>query len=110
MAYSAKRAGYDPLCIDLFADTDLKAIAPVERIAMSDYPHAFVEMLKKYPADIPVLYTGGLENHPAIYLELSKQRPVWGYLHPDPLHGNSIRNPEYLDSIAKTHAIRRPLH
>ena len=110
MAYSAKRAGYDPLCVDLFADTDLQAIAPVELIHMSDYPHGFVEKLKKYPANIPVLYTGGLENHPAVYLELSKQRPVWGYLHSTPQHGNSIRNPEYLDSIAKSHAIRRPLH
>lgn len=110
MACSARRAGFDPLCIDLFADTDLQAIAPVERIPMRDYPHGIVEMLRKYPADIPVLYTGGLENHPALYLAISKQRPVWGYLHPEPQHGNSIRNPMYFDQQAQQYGLHRPRH
>ena len=87
MAYSAKRAGYQPICIDLFADTDLQAIASVEAIPISDYPHGLIDRLKKYPADIPLLYTGGLENHPSVYLAMQQQRPVWGYVHPDPQHG-----------------------
>jgi uncharacterized protein len=110
MAYSAKRAGFKPICGDLFADTDLQAIATVEVIPLEDYPHGFIERLKKYPQNIPVLYTGGLENHPQVYLELQKQRPVWGYLHPAPFHGDSIRNPNFLDQVAKTKAIHRPRH
>lgn len=110
MAYSAKRAGYDPICLDLFADTDLQAIAPVEVVPLNEYPHGLIERLRKYPKHIPVVYTGGLENHPQVYLALQQQRPVWGYLHPDPQHGNSIRNPEYLDQLARTKAIHRPRH
>ena len=110
MAYSARRAGLEPISVDLFADTDLQAIAAFEVIPLEDYPHGFIERLKKYPADIPVLYTGGLENHPQVYLELQKQRPVWGYVHPDPFHGDSIRNPKYLDHIAKSNGFHRPRH
>ena len=105
MAYSARRAGFEPICIDLFADTDLQAIATAEVIPLCDYPHGIIERLKKYPPNIPVLYTGGLENHLQVYLDLQQQRPVWGYVHPDPLQGESVRHPEYLDHLAKTKAI-----
>lgn len=110
MAYSARRAGLVPLCIDLFADTDLQAIAPVEVLPLGDYPSGLVDRLKQFPPDMPVLYTGGLENHPDVYLALQHQRPVWGYVHPDPQRGNSVRNPEFLDDLARTKAIFRPLH
>ncbi len=110
MAYSAKRAGYDPLCFDLFSDTDLQSIATVEVIPINDYPHGFVERLAKYPSDIPVLYTGGIENHPSVYLALQQQRPVWGYTHPDPQSGNSIRNPLYFDIVADQSGLKRPRH
>ncbi|MFT3880897.1 MAG: ATP-grasp domain-containing protein [Gemmatales bacterium] len=110
MAYSAKRAGYCPICVDLFGDTDLQNIAAVEVIPISDYPHGLVERLAKYPSDIPLLYTGGIENHPSVYLALQQQRPVWGYLHPAPQSGNSLRNPLYFDIVADQSGLKRPRH
>lgn len=110
MAYSAKRAGFEPICVDLFGDTDLQSIAAVEIIPISDYPHGLVERLAKYPFDIPLLYTGGIENHPSVYLALQQQRPVWGYVHPAPQSGNSIRNPLYFDIVADQSGLKRPRH
>jgi uncharacterized protein len=110
MAYSARRAGFDPICVDLFGDTDLQSIAAVEVIPLSDYPHGLVDRLAKYPTDIPLLYTGGIENHPSVYLALQQQRPVWGYVHPAPQSGNSLRNPLYFDIVADQSGLKRPRH
>lgn len=110
MAYSALRAGLAPICLDLFADVDLQAVASVEAVPLRDYPSSLPERLRQYPTSTPVLYTGGLENHPDVYLEIAKERPVWGYLHPDPMRGKSVRNPEYLDIIARGYNFRRPAH
>ncbi len=74
-AQSAVRAGYDPWCIDLFADRDLRAIAPVQRCPRDGYPHAMLDMLRDYPgpSDTPVLLTGAMENHPDV-LRVIEQR------------------------------------
>jgi predicted ATP-grasp superfamily ATP-dependent carboligase len=103
-AYSALRAGFQPWCIDLFADCDLAAIAHVTQLPADEYPHGFVRAVAESAPNAPIVYTGGLENHPEVYLELAKLRPVWGYLHPEPFAGdNSIRNPLALSAFcAKT--------
>jgi len=76
-AGSALRAGWSPWCIDLFADSDLRAMAPVTRIPFADYPQRIPQLLKDAPPG-PVIYTGGLENHPRIIEQIAAEREVWG--------------------------------
>ncbi len=74
-ADSAARAGWAAWCADLFADRDLRLRADVRAIASDHYPQAFLDVLEFAPA-VPVIYTGALENHPALIAKLA--RPVWG--------------------------------
>lgn len=96
-AQSARRAGLEPWCLDLFADADLSAIAPVQAIAPADYPQGFLELLAAGPLG-PVIYTGGLENHPELIDAISDQRPVWGHLGPTL---RRVRAPERLASVLR---------
>src|SRR5688572_19898287 len=75
-AFSALRAGLRPWCVDLFADTDLTAHCHAIRL-QGKYPDAFVAALRDAPP-APLVYTGGLENHPRLIARLAKQRPLWG--------------------------------
>ncbi len=74
-AHSAVRAGFAPVCGDLFADLDLRACARVLEVA--DYPRDLAAAAAAVP-DIPWIYTGGLENHPALVRKISRSRPLWG--------------------------------
>lgn len=74
-AQSALRAGSRPAAIDLFADADLRAIAETRRI--EDYPHSFERVFDELPGDC-WLYTGGLENYPALVDRLAARRPLLG--------------------------------
>ena len=76
-AFSARGAGFDPFCIDLFADADLKACCPVIRIAFQSYPNGFSKLIREAPSG-PWIYTGGLENHPDLIEHLTTERPLWG--------------------------------
>jgi uncharacterized protein len=76
-AFSGLRAGLAPWCVDLFADADLRAVAPVRVCPINDYPDALVEMLGSAPAG-PVIYTGGLENYPALIDRIAAERSLWG--------------------------------
>lgn len=86
-AQSASRAGFDPVCADLFADEDLRAIARV--ITLQDYPRGLVEAACQAPTG-PWIYTGALENHPDVIRAISIQRPLWGN---SPEVVSRIRNP-----------------
>jgi uncharacterized protein len=76
-AFSAIRAGLRPRCADLFADADLRARCPVERLAAGDYPRRFLDLVHCSEAG-PWMYTGGLENWRKLVAEMEKQRPLWG--------------------------------
>ena len=76
-AFSALRAGLQPWCADLFADTDLQARCPVNRILFAEYPKGFAAFSAKAPPG-SWIYTGGLENHPKLVEEISASRPLWG--------------------------------
>lgn len=110
LAFSCLRADVQPFCVDLFADSDLQAVADVSIVSAVEYPQTLANVVRQFPSHWPVIYTGGIENHPQTYLSILMQRPVWGYTHPHPLHGQSIRNPKFLDSIAAKHGIHRPKH
>jgi predicted ATP-grasp superfamily ATP-dependent carboligase len=76
-AFSALRAGLCPVCADLFADTDLRACCPAERLVPGIYPRGFLNLqVLEQPG--PCMYTGGLENHPDVVAGLAQRRPLWG--------------------------------
>jgi predicted ATP-grasp superfamily ATP-dependent carboligase len=75
-AYSALRACLRPWCADLFADADLQVRCPAMRLP-GRYPHAFLDLAA---TDLPGpwMYTGGLENWPALVGRMARRRPLWG--------------------------------
>jgi predicted ATP-grasp superfamily ATP-dependent carboligase len=74
---SAARAGFSAWAVDLFADRDLRRLAPAARCPADRYPDALPELAAAFPPG-PVLYTGGLENHPGVVRRLAETRPLWG--------------------------------
>src|SRR5436305_512296 len=76
-AFSALRAGLRPWCADLFGDTDLRAVCPTLTLAIKEYPEGFLRAAAAGPPG-PWLYTGGLENRPALVDALARRRPLWG--------------------------------
>lgn len=82
-AHSLLRAGFEPWAVDLFADRDLRLVAPCARCPLDRYPAALPALADQFPPG-PVLYTGGLENYPEVVAELARRRTVLGNL-PDAL-------------------------
>jgi len=74
-AQSAIRAGLHPVCADLYADEDLRAIAKV--LPLRDYPRGLPAAVRLAPA-APWIYTGALENHPGVIEAVCRERPLWG--------------------------------
>ena len=74
-AFSAIRAGLQPICLDQFADIDLQRVANVR--AIEDYPQGLIGAMSDLP-QCPVVYTGALENHPDVLSEIADQRTVLG--------------------------------
>jgi predicted ATP-grasp superfamily ATP-dependent carboligase len=76
-AFSALRAGLCPWCADLFNDADLRNHCHTIALAPGSYPEGFVQVARQAPSG-PWLYTGGLENRPALVARLAGMRPLWG--------------------------------
>ena len=74
-AQSAVRAGYTVWGADLFADADLCAIADAR--AISRYPSGVLAELATAP-QAPWIYTGALENYPALLERMARLRKCWG--------------------------------
>ncbi|HJZ56940.1 MAG TPA: ATP-grasp domain-containing protein [Gemmataceae bacterium] len=75
--HSLARAGLSAWAVDLFADRDLALVATCARCPPDRYPAALPELARQFPPG-PVLYTGGLENHPRVVAELATDRELWG--------------------------------
>jgi predicted ATP-grasp superfamily ATP-dependent carboligase len=102
-AFSALRAGLMPWCVDLFADADLRGLCPAVRLP-GKYPDSFVDVACG-PGPGPWMYTGGLENHPALVLELSSRRPLWGN---DAAVLQCCRQPAFLRDVARDAGLPTP--
>ncbi|MEI7853127.1 MAG: ATP-grasp domain-containing protein [Planctomycetota bacterium] len=103
LAFSCIRAGYQPWCIDLYADEDLAKNCPTTRITKS-FPNEISDLIKTAPI-APILYTGGLENHPALLQLLSAERAILG------VTGNTLtnlRNTYELYNLLKSKQINTP--
>jgi len=103
-AGSALRAGFAPTGIDLFADADLAAAAPVTAIPTADYPHGFLTLARAAPPG-PWLYTGGLENHPALVQAIAAERPLLGN---DAPALRRARSPHFLADLFRKADIPHP--
>jgi predicted ATP-grasp superfamily ATP-dependent carboligase len=90
-AFSAIRCGLRPRCADYFADRDLAAVCPVDRIDPRHGARQFKDLADKL-APSPWFYTGGFENHPEWVETISRRHTLWGIGAPairrvrDPLH------------------------
>jgi len=74
-AMSARRAGFEPIAIDRFADADLQGICP----AFQRYDE--LRQLPKLARQMPMadwMYTGPLENCHALIEQLAEQRKLLG--------------------------------
>jgi uncharacterized protein len=94
---SLLRAGFQGWGIDLFADRDLKRLAPCSICPTESFPSSLPALSANFPPG-PIIYTGGLENHPEVVSELAVNRALWG----NPL--------EVLDRVRDPHVINRILN
>ena len=74
-AQCAIRAGFDPFCVDLFADVDTQACAEV--LVASPFPEQIPQLAAQFPT-APFMLTGAMENHIPIVRHLMKQRTLYG--------------------------------
>lgn len=89
------RAGYQPICLDAFADADLAAVATVQRI--EPYPDALVEALEALPR-CPLMYVGAIENLSYIIAVAEQFHRV---------HGNTVEVVEQVrDPRSLAHSLR----
>jgi uncharacterized protein len=105
-AASARRAGFEPFVLDLFADADTERLATVLKLPMDEYPHGFVELAQRVPP-MPWMYTGGLENYPDVVAAISETRELRGYSS----HWLGIvRNPSVLWLVLSGSGFDAPVH
>jgi predicted ATP-grasp superfamily ATP-dependent carboligase len=74
VATSAARAGFRVFAADLFGDHDLRAVAAAVT-TIQPYPDGIPGAVAAYPPG-PLIYTGALENHPALIARLAAERPL----------------------------------
>jgi len=74
-AAAAHHAGWTVHAADLFADADLAAVAQTQKV--DDYPKQLEQVISG-PQSGEWLYTGGLENYPALIERWSRLRPLLG--------------------------------
>ena len=77
LAFSCLRAGLRPVTCDLFYDSDLAARCPGVKIASSSWPAGILSTLERLPA-LPIIYSGGLENHPGLVRRLQDRHEIIG--------------------------------
>jgi predicted ATP-grasp superfamily ATP-dependent carboligase len=75
--HSLARGGFTAWAVDLFGDRDLERVAATALCPIDRYPDGIPELASRYLPG-PVLYTGGLENHPPIISKLVASRELWG--------------------------------
>jgi predicted ATP-grasp superfamily ATP-dependent carboligase len=102
-AFSALRAGFVPWCVDLFADADLSGRCASMRLP-GRYPDAFRDLITAEVAG-PWMYTGALENYPALVSDLAKRRKLWG-IAGEPL--TRCREPSLLANLARRAGLPAP--
>jgi predicted ATP-grasp superfamily ATP-dependent carboligase len=99
-AFSAVRAGLNVAAADLFADRDLAAVA--DATVIERWPEDIERWAKRFSSSIPLIFTGGLENHPELLGRLTSGRKIAGIIG-EPL--DIVRTPERLAALLTKHAV-----
>jgi len=80
-AYSALRAGLTPMCVDFYADRDLRAVARCERIPLDQpIPAMVTSFVAAATRAVPSawIYTGPFENYPDQVDDVGTVHRLWG--------------------------------
>ncbi|MEQ9407243.1 MAG: ATP-grasp domain-containing protein [Fuerstiella sp.] len=99
LAASAIRDGLCPVCIDMFADADLRRLLVSRFGTRTGLLHQICsfdqvpEVLRQVTSDLPVVLAGGLENHAAVVARIADDRPLAGT---PPAVIRQLRNPNRL--------------
>ncbi len=99
-AFSAVRTGLRVAAADLFADWDLASVA--ETAVIENWPADIEGWAEQFAPSVPLVYTGGLENHPVLLDRIARSRQVAGVVG-DSLR--SVRNPEKLSELMSAHGV-----
>ncbi len=108
LAESLLATGRRPLCVDFFGDSDLRRLLETHGGIYLGTISGFrelPEMVKLVSAEIPMLWTGGLENEPDILESIARQRRVCGV---SAEFVREVRMPEVLDELVRETALKRP--
>jgi predicted ATP-grasp superfamily ATP-dependent carboligase len=103
-AFSALRCGLRPFCADYFADGDLRAVCPWQRVNSEQSARDFSAISDSLPPT-PWFYTGGFENHPELVEHISRRHPLWGA---DATTLRAVRNPVEVSNVFGGAGIRCP--
>lgn len=109
LAESAADAGFRVLCADCFEDQDLQELLHRRGGSYLGRLTAFSELpnlLSAIPADVPLLWSGGLENHTPLLQRIARHRPLAGL----PLTAvEALRSPQTLAAVlSRNHRVRFP--
>jgi len=74
-AFSAIRTGFQPVCVDQYADLDLREIAEV--LLKTDDRSDWIGTLNQRPA-LDWIYTGAMENQPELIAQISQKHRLRG--------------------------------
>ncbi|MFO0979853.1 MAG: ATP-grasp domain-containing protein [Planctomycetaceae bacterium] len=108
LAESVLDSGWTPLCIDFFGDSDLRQMLTRRVGRYLGAIESFRELPNRVagiPADIPLIWGGGLENEPGVLESIAAQRPVCGVSLD---FVRTVREPQELDQLVLGTALRRP--
>jgi predicted ATP-grasp superfamily ATP-dependent carboligase len=82
LAAAARRAGYEPVVLDLFNDRDTRALASRSAAVAGSIEQGFeAEALcaaARLEPDLPLVYGGGFEDRPALLRHLAAGRRLYG--------------------------------
>ena len=101
-AQSAAACGYSVSAADLFADRDLAEVASCVRVA--NYPTDLLDIRRQLP-DVPMMYTGALENYPELLEELQDAGPFWGIAS---ANVRQLRDPTTLERVFRSYDVPFP--
>lgn len=102
-------SGIRPICFDMFTDADLSLLLRENGLPDSIQISKFTDLVaatSSIPADVPLVWMGGLENHPEQLRKLSELRVVCG-VGADDLRG--VRIPRGLQAIVTGTECRVPV-
>ncbi len=103
-AFSLRRSGGEPIAFDLFRDADLVAVADATQLTGADYPTRIADRLVHLPP-IPWIFTGAIENHPAVVAMISRRFPLLGT---PPVSLRLVRDHSWLAETVRQAGLRMP--